>query len=201
MPVLHKAVNSHGLCNSTVRQLLQSKHSLGHEAWRVCCLLSCKAFYDLTEKDLLAILGKLLLDIWIQLSKIMVFLIQRWWIIRLWGAMLIVLEGMDLLAWWGVKLLSQKLKFVSWQLCWKKAVALSFVASVSISLGPRPYKICVKTFWIPWDSESQDLKSILHNSLKRQGNEQYLVLCIRIDNTCFLGHGSLLSLIPIQLFY
>lgn len=174
MPVSHKAVDSHGLCNSTDRQLLQRKHSLGREAWRVCCLLSCKAFYDLTEKGSSAILGKLLLDIWFQLSKIMVFLIQRWWIIKLRGAMLIVPEGRDLLASWGLKLLSQKLKFLSWQLCWKKAVALSFVVSVSISLEPRPYKICVKTFWIPWGSESQGLKSKLHNFVKRQENEQYL---------------------------
>lgn len=154
MPVLHKAVNSDGLCNSTDGQLLQRKHSLGHEAWRVCCLLSCKAFYDLTEKDLLAILGKLLLVILFQLWKIMVFLIRRWWIVGLWGAVLIVPEGMDLLASWGVKLLPQKLKFLSWQLCWKKAVALCFVVSVSISLEPRPYKICVKTSWIP-GSEKQ----------------------------------------------
>lgn len=30
--VLRKAVNAHGLCNSTVRQLLQRKHTLGREA-------------------------------------------------------------------------------------------------------------------------------------------------------------------------
>lgn len=184
------------MCNSTGRQLLQRKYSLGHEEWRVCCLLSGKALYDLTEKDLLALLGKLLLCIWFQLSKIMVFVIQRWWIIRLWGAMLIVPEGMDLLASSGVKLLSQKLKFLSGQLYWKKAVALNFVVSVSISLELRSYKICVKTFWSLWDSASQDLKSKLHNSVKRQGNNQYLVLCICIGNTCFLGHG-LLSLIPV----
>lgn len=38
-------------------QLLQRKHSLGCEAWRVCCLLSCKAFLvghfrELTSGDM-----------------------------------------------------------------------------------------------------------------------------------------------------
>lgn len=51
--------------------------------------------------------------------------------------MLVVPEIMDLMASSGVKLLSQKVKFLSWHLYWKKAVALSFVVSVAISLEPR----------------------------------------------------------------